>query len=76
MTHYPDLMEKVCAELTAKGRDRIKAGNFALSGRRYPIFDRAHAANARARVMQHGTPAEQQRVFQATARKYPTLGKE
>lgn len=29
---------------------------------KYPIHDRAHAANAMARVMQNGTPAEQKKV--------------
>lgn len=29
---------------------------------KYPIHDRAHGANAMARVMQNGTPAEKKKV--------------
>jgi hypothetical protein len=61
------------AELTAKGRKRIKAGNFALPGGRYPIHDASHARNALARVAQHGTPGEKQKVRAAVRRKYPGI---
>lgn len=61
------------ATLTAKGRDRIKAANFALPGRRYPIHTIGHARNALARVSQHGTPAEQKRVQSAVCRRYPSI---
>lgn len=30
------------ARLTTRGRKRVKEGNFALPGRRYPIHDRSH----------------------------------
>lgn len=40
------------AKLTARGRKRMSASKFALSGKRYPIHDRAHAANAKARATQ------------------------
>ena len=61
------------AELTAKGRKQVKASNFALPGRRYPIHDRAHAINALARVKQHGTPEERRKVYRAVCHKYPGL---
>jgi hypothetical protein len=64
------------AKLTAKGRKRIKKGNFAIpEKRKYPIHDRSHAANALSRVAQHGTASEKRRVRAAVKRKYPSLGK-
>lgn len=63
------------AKLTAAARKRIPAGAFALAGRRYPIEDRSHAANALARVSQHGTPAEKATVRRKVHEKYPTMGK-
>lgn len=50
------------AKLTTKARKAIPSQEFALPGRRYPIEDRAHAANAKARV------------DAAVARKYPGMG--
>ena len=50
------------AELTTKGRNALATGSFALPGRRYPIPDRSHGANALARVAQHGTPEEKATV--------------
>jgi hypothetical protein len=63
------------AKLTTTGRKRIKAKNFALPGRRYPIEDRAHARNALARVSQFGSSSEKARVRAAVKRKYPSIGK-
>lgn len=63
------------AKLTAAARRKIPSGEFALPGRRYPIQDRAHAANAKARVSQYGTPSEKATVRAAVARKYPTMGR-
>lgn len=63
------------AKLTAKARNKIKTSNFALPGRRYPIHDRSHAANALARVSQYGSPSEKARVRAAVRRKYPGMGK-
>ena len=63
------------AKLNAAARKKIPTGQFALPGRRYPIEDKAHAANAKARVSQFGTPAEKATVNAAVARKYPTMGK-
>jgi hypothetical protein len=40
------------AVLTTKGRKHMKQGTFALPGKRYPINDKAHAANAKARATQ------------------------
>lgn len=58
-------------KLTAAARKKIPSKDFALPGGRYPIEDRSHAANAKARVSQHGTPAEKAKVDAAVARKYP-----
>lgn len=63
------------AKLTTKGRNAIADKNFALPGRRYPIEDKSHAANAKARVSQYGTPEEKAKVNAAVRRKYPDLGK-
>ena len=40
------------AKLTAARRNKLPKGKFALPGRRYPINDRTHAANAKARASQ------------------------
>jgi hypothetical protein len=54
----------------------LKKGTFAIpEKRKYPIPDRSHAANAKARVSQHGTPEEKRRVRAAVARKFPGMGK-
>lgn len=56
--------------LRAKTRNALPDSAFALSGRRYPIHDLAHARNALSRVAQNGTPEEQAKVRKAVARKY------
>lgn len=61
------------SSLTTKKRDKLDDSDFALPGRRYPIFDEAHARNALARVAQHGTPEEQKKVKAAVKRKYPNI---
>jgi hypothetical protein len=66
--------EKSAKVLTTKARKQIKPKNFALAGGRYPIEDRAHAANAKARVAQFGTSAEIAEVNSAVAKKYPDMG--
>jgi hypothetical protein len=51
------------AKLTTEARKHIPASKFALSGRRFPINDRSHAANAKARATQGveaGTLSEEQ----------------
>lgn len=41
------------AKLTARSRNRMKAGTFGLpKSRKYPMPDKAHAANAKARATQ------------------------
>lgn len=60
--------------LTAKSRNALKRGSFALPGRRYPINDANHARNALARVAQHGTDAEKAAVKKAVHKKYPNIG--
>lgn len=40
------------AKLTSKGRNALPAGKFAGPNRSYPIPDKAHAANAKARATQ------------------------
>ena len=62
------------AQLTASARKAIPTGEFALSGRRYPIEDPAHARNALSRVSQNGTPAEKATVRAKVHRKYPSIG--
>jgi hypothetical protein len=63
------------ARLTTRGRKRIKAKNFALPGRRYPIHDRSHARAALSMVARHGTTAQKKAVRRAVRRKYPTIGR-
>ena len=63
-------------KLTTRMRNNIGSKDFALPDRRYPIEDRAHAANAKARVSQFGTPAEKAEVDRKVAAKYPDMGKQ
>lgn len=63
------------AKLTAAHRRALPSSEFAEPGKRkYPVFDRSHAANALARVSQHGTPAEKAEVRAKVHAKYPTMG--
>ena len=61
--------------MTAAERHALPKSDFALPGERYPVNDEAHARNALARVAQHGTPSEQERVRAAVHRKFPGIGK-
>jgi len=70
------IIEKVAKKLTARGRNQIKEKNFALPGRRYPIYDRSHARAALSMVAKHGTPEEQATVRARVHAKYPGIGKE
>lgn len=64
------------AKLTSKQRKKLPRKSFAEpKSRKYPINDRAHAANALSRVSQYGTPAEKAQVRAAVAKKYPGMGK-
>lgn len=64
------------AVLTKATRSEIPTSDFALPGRRYPIHDRAHAANALARVSQYGTEREKAIVRARVHAKYPNMGTE
>jgi hypothetical protein len=59
--------------LTARARKAIPASKFGLPGKArtpagkaapgsYPMPDRAHAANAKARAAQHATPAQRAKI--------------
>lgn len=63
------------AKLTTAARKAIPGGEFALPGRRYPIEDRSHAANALSRVSQFGSAAEKAKVRSKVRAKYPGMGK-
>lgn len=67
------------AKLTTSARKALPKSAFAITSKApgpgsYPIENRSHAANAKARVSQHGTPAERRQVDAAVARKYPDMG--
>lgn len=62
------------AKLTAAARKKLPSSKFAGPDRSYPIPDRAHAANAKARVAQFGSPALKKRV-DAAANKVLKRGK-
>jgi hypothetical protein len=51
------------AKLTAKTRAKIPTSQFAGPGRSYPIPDKAHAANAKARASQFASPALKAKIF-------------
>lgn len=75
----PDVQRKAqggsMAKLTTKQRKAIPSKDFALPGRRYPVEDRSHAANALARVPQFGSPAEKAKVRAKVHAMYPDMGK-
>lgn len=65
------------SKLTSKERNKLPKKDFAIpSSDSYPIEDRNHAINALARVEQHGTPEQKERVRAAVNRKYPGLIKQ
>jgi hypothetical protein len=64
------------AKLTSGERSSLPSAVFAIrKGRKYPIPDRSHAANALSRVSQFGSPAEKAKVRAAVHQKYPDIGK-
>lgn len=63
------------AKLTTKARNALPKKDFALSGGRYPIEDKAHARNALSRVAQNGSPEEKAKVRAKVHAKYPGVGK-
>lgn len=63
-------------KLTAARRNDLPSKDFAVpSERAYPIFDRAHGANALARASQNATPELKAKITAAVHRKYPDMGK-
>lgn len=64
------------AELTTATRKKLPNGDFVFPGaRKYPIPDRSHAANAKARAAHQGGAVEK-KVDAAVAKKYPGMGKQ
>jgi hypothetical protein len=63
------------AKLTASERDALPKSDFALPGGRYPIENASHARNALARVSQHGSAEEQDRVRAKVRAKFPGIGR-
>jgi len=65
------------AKMTYKQKKRLPKSAFALKQGRYdgayPIHDIAHARNALARVIAHGTPAQKAQVRRAVYARYPSL---
>jgi hypothetical protein len=62
------------AKLKSSRRNKLPKSSFALPGKRaYPIHDRAHAANALARVSQHGSASQKRAVRAKVCRRYPSL---
>lgn len=72
------------AVLSTKQRKNLPKSDFARPGKgegpkgkgagSYPIPDRSHAANALARVSQHGSPTEKKEVRAKVHKKYPDMG--
>lgn len=72
-------------KLDAAERRGLPNRDFALPGKgagpdgkgsgSYPIPDRSHAANALARVAQHGTSTEKAEVRKKVHEKFPTIGR-
>ncbi len=60
------------AKLTSKARKAIPTSKFAGPDRSYPIQDRSHAANAKARAAQFASPALKKKI---DARANKVLGK-
>lgn len=50
------------AKLTTKARKALPAKDFAGPNRSYPVNDRAHAANAKARAAQFASPSLRKKV--------------
>lgn len=63
------------AKLSYQKRKRMPKSEFAEPGaRKYPIADASHARNALARVAQHGSESEKEKVRAAVHRKFPSIG--
>jgi hypothetical protein len=61
------------AKLSARSRNKLSSKSFALPGRRYPIHDRSHAANALARCSKHCSPSQKATVRGKVCARYPSL---
>lgn len=71
-TAFAEGFDKAAKVLTTKARNAIPKKEFAIPDEgKFPIHDRAHAANAKARAS--GTPYEA-RVNAAVHKKYPDMG--
>lgn len=73
MSSPPTWFLKRATDLTAQARGQIKAKNFALPGRRYPVHDESHARAALSMVAAHGSGSEKAQVRAEVARKYPGI---
>ena len=60
------------SKLTSKARKALPDSAFAGPGRSYPVEDKAHARNAKARAAQHASPAMKAKI---DARADKVLGK-
>ncbi len=56
------------AKLTTAQRNALPDSDFAGPDRSYPINDKAHAANAKARASQFGSPAVKKAVAKKAAK--------
>src|SRR6185436_12127591 len=63
------------SRLTAAQRKHLPASSFALSGRRFPIPDKAHARAALSRAAHKGGGVES-KVRAAVHRKFPSIGED
>lgn len=61
--------------LTTSERNALPDSDFAGPHRSYPIEDRAHGANAKARAAQHASPELRAKIDAKVDRKYPGMGK-
>ena len=61
------------AKLSARSRNKLSSKSFALPGRKYPIHDRRHAANALSRCSAHCSPSQKKTVRAKVCRRYPSL---
>jgi hypothetical protein len=57
------------AKLTTKQRDALPDSAFAGPNRSYPVQDKAHAANAKARASQFASPSLKAKVFAKASKK-------
>jgi hypothetical protein len=63
------------AKLSYSKRKHMPKSEFVEPGKRgYPIPDAGHARNALARVSQHGSEAEKEKVRAAVHHKFPGIG--